>query len=174
MESQGQSLLFLICPHPWKTKACAENQWSGNELFVMSQKGTDASLIPLTGEVVQRGVTFSRKQEVKKAGGGFRGQEVEQHKWKTSYSFTLNQGYSVSARSLYQVHVLCIARKAVVHKQRGRGETAVCHLEAMRLRLNSPSVEHSKGICRPGFTKCLTRGLNVRTQHTHSLAWCKT
>lgn len=55
-----------------------------------------------------------------------------------------------------------------------RGETAVCHLEAMRLRLNSLSVEHSKSICRPGFTKCLTRGLKVRMQRSHSLAWCKT
>lgn len=44
----------------------------------MSQKGTHASLVPLTGEVVQQGVTFGWKQEVNNGG-----EEVEQHKWKT-------------------------------------------------------------------------------------------
>lgn len=49
----------------WKNMVYVGNQWSGNKLFVMSQKGTYASLIPLTGEVVQRGVTFAWKQKVK-------------------------------------------------------------------------------------------------------------
>lgn len=77
---KGLPLLFANSPHPRKTHGvcCKSVMWEQQALCDVT-KGRLCITDPLTGEVVQRGVTFSLKARSEKRGGGVGGQGVEQH-----------------------------------------------------------------------------------------------